>query len=156
MYQVFLFLQDHLHFFLYFFFSFMGQLFMDDPISTKKWLRSQVRRWNLYETYFSAGNGSIHLRFWRFFQRGSLTNTYTFFVITLSFMCQPPRLLNRISNVLNSHLRDILVVRNAVETPCHAQWVESLGNRRVPWHWHKPLSHELRGERVSERANEWA
>ena len=31
--QVFINLQDHLHFFLYFVSSFMGQLFMDDPIS---------------------------------------------------------------------------------------------------------------------------
>ena len=31
--QVFINLQDHLHFFLHFVFSFMGQLFMDDPIS---------------------------------------------------------------------------------------------------------------------------
>ena len=34
MYQVFIFLQDHLHFFLHFFFTFMEQLFLDDPIST--------------------------------------------------------------------------------------------------------------------------
>ena len=32
-YQVFIFLQDHLHFFLHFFFTFMEQLFLDDPIS---------------------------------------------------------------------------------------------------------------------------
>ena len=32
-YQVFIILQDHLHFFMHFVFSFMGQLFMDDPIS---------------------------------------------------------------------------------------------------------------------------
>ena len=32
--QIFSNLQDHLHFFLHFVFSFMGQLFMDDPIST--------------------------------------------------------------------------------------------------------------------------
>ena len=32
MYQVFIFLQDHLHFFLHFFFTFMEQLFLDDPI----------------------------------------------------------------------------------------------------------------------------
>ena len=31
--QVFINVQDHLHFFLHFVFSFMGQLFMDDPIS---------------------------------------------------------------------------------------------------------------------------
>ena len=30
--QVFINLQDHLHFFLHFVFSFMAQLFMDDPI----------------------------------------------------------------------------------------------------------------------------
>ena len=34
MYQVFIFLQDHLHFFLRFFFTFMEQLFLDDPISS--------------------------------------------------------------------------------------------------------------------------
>ena len=31
--QVFINLQDHLHYFVHFVFSFMGQLFMDDPIS---------------------------------------------------------------------------------------------------------------------------
>ena len=34
MYQVFIFLQDHLHFFLHFFFTFMEQFFLDDPIYT--------------------------------------------------------------------------------------------------------------------------
>ena len=37
MYQVFIFLQDHLHFFLYFFFTFMEQLFLDDPIPSAVW-----------------------------------------------------------------------------------------------------------------------
>ena len=32
-YHVFIFLQDHLHFFLQFFFTLMEQLFLDDPIS---------------------------------------------------------------------------------------------------------------------------
>ena len=32
MYQVFIFLQDHLHFFLHFFFTFMEHFFLDDPI----------------------------------------------------------------------------------------------------------------------------
>ena len=32
MYQVFISLQDHLHFFLHFFFTFMEQFFLDDPI----------------------------------------------------------------------------------------------------------------------------
>ena len=32
-YQVFIFLQDHLHLFLHFFFTFMEQLFFDDPMS---------------------------------------------------------------------------------------------------------------------------
>ena len=32
MYKDFIFLQDHLYFFLHFFFTFMEQLFLDDPI----------------------------------------------------------------------------------------------------------------------------
>ena len=39
MYQVFIFLQDHLNSFLHFFFTFMQQLFLDDPISPSIWLQ---------------------------------------------------------------------------------------------------------------------
>ena len=43
-YKVFIFLQDHLHFFLHFFFTFMEQLFLDDPIS-KVQKRERRKKW---------------------------------------------------------------------------------------------------------------
>jgi len=41
-YQVFIFLQDHLYFFLHFFFTLMEQLFLDDPIFSQKEKQKQA------------------------------------------------------------------------------------------------------------------
>ena len=55
MYQVFINLQYHLHFFLHFVFSFMGKLFMDDPIShiiepkQRLWIMHGAQLHNLFK-----------------------------------------------------------------------------------------------------------
>ena len=57
--QVFINLQDHLNFFLHFVFSFMGQLFMDDPISLSQLLLAYICKMHINRIMVSTTRRQI-------------------------------------------------------------------------------------------------